>query len=50
MDTEQKEESLGKLSRLLKEVFSEKELLEIKGFLARIADLLVVAYLDGDIS
>ena len=50
MDTEQKEESLRKLRILLKEYFSEEELLEMKGFLVRIADLLVEAYLDGDLS
>ncbi len=50
MDTEQKEESLRKLRILLKEYFSEEELLEMKSFLVRIADLLVEAYLDGDLS
>ncbi len=50
MDTKQKEESLRKLSGLLKESFSEEELLEMKDFLVRIADLLVEAYLDGDLS
>jgi len=50
MDTEQKEENLRKLSGILKEAFSEEELLEMKDFLVRIADLLVEAYLDGDLS
>lgn len=50
MDKEQKEKDLRKLSEILRETLSEEELLEIKEFLARIADLLIEAYLDGDLS
>ncbi len=45
-----KEQDLRKLSGILRETFSEEELREIKDFLARIADVLVEAYLDGDLS
>jgi hypothetical protein len=48
MDKEQKD--LGKLAEMLRETFSEEELREMRNFLARIADLLVEAYLDGDLS
>lgn len=50
MDTGQKRERLRKLFGILNEAFPEEKLLEIKGFLARIVDLLVEAYLDGDLS
>ena len=47
---EQKEKELKKLAEMLRESFSEEELREIKDFLARIADLLIEAYIDGDLS
>lgn len=50
MDNEQKERGIRELSEILKLEFSDEELREIKGFLNRIAGLLVEAYLDGDLS
>ena len=47
---EQKEKELKKLAEILRESFSEEELREIKDFLARIVDLLIEAYIDGDLS
>ena len=47
---EQKEKELKKLAEILKESFSEDELEEVRNFLARIADLLIEAYIDGDLS
>lgn len=50
MDKEQKEKESKKLAKMLRETFSDEELREMKKFLARIAKLLVEAYLDGDLS
>ena len=50
MDKEQKEKELKKLAEILRETFSDEELQEMKNFLARIVELLVEAYLDGDLS
>ena len=47
---ENKQEQLKKLVAILRENFSEEELEKMKDFLARIADLLIEAYLTGDIS
>ena len=47
---EQKEKELKKLAEILRESFSEEELEELRNFLARIADLLIEAYIDGDLS
>jgi hypothetical protein len=47
---EQKEKELRKLAEILRENFSEEELREVKDFLARIADLLIEAYIDGGLS
>ena len=47
---EQKEKELKKLAKILRECFSEEELLEIRDFLERIASLLIEAYIDGDLS
>jgi hypothetical protein len=47
---EQKEKELKRLAEMLKECFSEEELLEIRDFLERIASLLIEAYIDGDLS
>ncbi|MDP3052419.1 MAG: hypothetical protein Q8N22_00490 [bacterium] len=45
---EEKQEQLKKLAGILREAFSEEELKKIKGFLARIADLLAGASTDSD--
>jgi len=50
MDKEQKEKELKKLAEILKGAFSDEELQEMKNFLVRITELLVEAYLDGDLS
>ena len=47
---EQKEKELKKLTKILRECFSEEELLEIRDFLERITALLIEAYIDGDLS
>jgi hypothetical protein len=47
---EQKEKELKKLAEILRESFSVEELEEVRNFLARIADLLIEAYIDGDLS
>jgi uncharacterized secreted protein with C-terminal beta-propeller domain len=47
---EEKEKKLKKLTEILWENFSEKELKEIKDFLERLAALLIEAYIDGDLS
>ncbi len=47
---EQKEKEFRKLVEILRKSFSEEELREIKDFLARIADLLIEVYIDGDLS
>ena len=49
MEEKAKEKQLRKLAEILRETFSDKELGEIKGFLKRIAEFLVEAYLDGDL-
>lgn len=49
MDKEQKEKQIKKLAEVLKESFSEEELKEMQGFLDRMVELLVEAYLDGDL-
>jgi len=50
MDKGRQEKESKELAEILKESFSDEELQEMKNFLARIADLLVEAYLDGDLS
>jgi len=47
---EQKEKEFRKLAEILRKSFSEEELKEIRDFLARIADLLIEVYIDGDLS